>query len=631
MQNVSTLIELIYKKKENQKLWISLSYILQKDKEEIINFCNIMKNKINSGVKPDILLALFLIDFTVDSNNYSLWEKIDSNDFLSCITNILKNNPDEELQSICLYLIKKLADKFKNYPSLQNCQKVKKSLKDSKVNFPQSLKHSYIDILQSKNGNNNNINNKNNNNNINNLNIMKENINNSLNSNNNININHHKNNICKTQYKIIRKSRIPSNPENYLTNLNLNQNNFDKKYTRLIGKLNETTQLIQQINLLINKNINRKYKDNISIFCEKLKTYQEKLIKYIQSSEISDEKLMSICLAVIEDINMTINRYEKFKKGENPGPFLTSFSRDNNPYYDKNKININKTFNFGENHGNILDKMDLGESVKTIFLNDGENGNNIMENSLNVMFGNIEKSEIIDPTKNINQNNNGNKSTHFFNKMSQFSQNGDDINNSSANNNSNILDKNINFLNDSNVMIIGNKIINNNVNNNNSNFKNNSLSNHTSIENKGNEQLFNNLLLNDRNIKDNKTTINNKHNNTLNTNIHNNYNNNMHNNINSIKNNMNSNINNNMYNNNIYHKNNNIPNNIYNDNNINRNQTNNNYNNIYNTQFTPNFRNINLNNINNNNYNNFYNPQNKPNNLSRTQFFINQANFNNKK
>ena len=96
MQNVSTLIELIFKdKEENVNLWESLNDILQKNNKEIINFCNIIKNKINSGIKADILLAVNLVDFAVDFGKMVLWEQIDSKDFLKCIINIIQTNPDQ--------------------------------------------------------------------------------------------------------------------------------------------------------------------------------------------------------------------------------------------------------------------------------------------------------------------------------------------------------------------------------------------------------------------------------------------------------------------------------------------------------------------------------------------------------
>ena len=77
------------------------------------------------------------------------------------------------------------------------------------------------------------------------------------------------------------------------------------------------------------------------------------------------------------------------------------------------------------------------------------------------MFGSIQKSEI----KNSNEiqitNNKNNESMHIFNSMSQFSDNGEEINNNINNNNiQNLIGKNKYIFNNPNVMIIENKIIN---------------------------------------------------------------------------------------------------------------------------------------------------------------------------
>ena len=557
MQNVSTLLEQIFKNEDiNVKLWESLNYILQKNNEEIINFCNIIISKINSGNKPEILLALNLVDFTVDYGKQLLWEKIDSKDFLSCIIDKIQNNKDPDLQSVCLYLINKLAEKFKNYPSLQNCVKLQHNLKRNRVNFPQSLKHSYMDIL---NKSKTNISNNNINNNINNINHI--NIHNThFVPNAHINLN--------KEFKNRKYSGIPIKPENYINNINLDlkPDNFHEKYRRLISKINEIIQLIQEINVLIYKNFNCKYNEKLKNLCEKLTSDKNKLINCINNPKLLDEqKLMSISLTLVEDINMTLDRYEKSKKGENPGPFSTSFLRDNNPYINKPKINICKTFIPEFNHNHNMNELDLGESLQTVDLNDE---NHIMENSLNIMFGKIEKSEVVDLNKNQNQH--SSKNINYFNEMSQYS-NSEDV----FNHNRNLSDKNLSFLNNSNVMIIGNRIINNNINNSNNNFNNNSLANKNFLGNIGNKGIYNNFLLNNNNIQSNNN-ISNK---------------------------------NNLYNTQIIPKN-----HILNRNNvINRNNINNGNN---------------INNRNNNQQINNYND--KYNNTSKTQFYSNHINLNNK-
>ena len=562
MQNVSTLLDLIFKDKENSiKFWFSLSNILQKDNNEIINFCNIIKDKINSGNQQDILLSLNLIDLAVDLDKIVLWEKIDSKNFISCLVNILKNNNDPDIQSICRYLIKKLRDKFKNYPSLKNCSNIFQNLQKSGINIPNSIKHSYINIPKNpilndhhlkNNGYDNIINNNNDNNNKQNKNYNPE-------------------------IKELRKSRLPTNPENYLSIINLNQKNFHQKYQKFINYLIELAKNIGAVNILINNNINCKNNDKILKLYDYLKKGWKQLIEIVDVQNFEDNNLMNICLCIIEDLNMTFQRAKKLMKGENPGEFLTSFTRDNNPYYNQKKININKTINLGENHKKKFDDINLGNTTKTIFLDDGENKN--LKNSLNIMFGSIQKSEI----KNSNEiqitNNKNNESMHVFNSMSQFSDNGEEINNNINNNNiQNLMGKNKYIFNNPNVMIIKNKIINNKGNINN-NLNNNSLTNINNFGNKGSKDIYNNFLLNNQNFQPNKTSINN----------------------------------------NMFNKNMNI-NAYYNK--INNNKINN-KNNIYNANNFSNNRN------NPKNRNNFNNPYNNENFLSKTQYVIKHANFNN--
>ena len=513
MQNVSNLIDLIFKDKEkNVTLWETLKNILNKNKDQIIIFCNTMKNIINSGKKEDILYALNLIDFEVDNSSINLWEKIDSKDFLSAIVKIITNNPDKDLQSVSLYLINKLAHKFQNIPKLKNSINIFQSLKKNNVNFPNSLKYSYRNILEKSKT--------------------------SIYSNNNHNhnpINSSQKRNSSTQYLVTKKSRIPSKPEDYITNINLhlNENNFKHKYKRLVKKLEELTLLIQEINIIIeqgrNNNNNQKLKDS----CEKLKKGQLRIIECIEGNKLEDEKLMSICINVNEDIIMTFERYERFLKGDNPGPFLTSFSRNNNPYSNQNKNKENKTVVIGENHSNKFDEVNLGETMKSIYPNGG-----ILENSLNVMFGNMEKSEVI----NDSQNNKIDENKHFFNEMSHVSNNGKFVNNQ----NEPIANNNLDFFNNSNVMIIGNKIINKDINNNNNKFNNNNFINQNFLEKQGNRKIYNNFLLNN-NINNYNHPSNNNNNILCNTQIkpNNNLNNNLY-------------INNNMKNNNSTHNHTNV-------------------------------------------------------------------------
>ena len=300
-QNIGSVIYSIFNEEgKNSNLWEILKNILQNNEREIEPFCEMIKIKIDKGNKQEKLLSLKIINFAVDIGRVLLWEKIDSKYFLESIINLLRLNLDKDIQNTCLDLINSIYNKFKNYPSLQNWANLYKQLKNSNINFP--INNSYINLKK-----------------------------------------------IKMESNDIRKSRIPSNPDDYLKNINLDLNplNYEKKYYRLVNKLSELTVIIAEMNCLINSKmnipntnfINNNNNNNNDQILEKLyeSLYSGKtsLLKAIQGDKLSEEKLMSISLNIMEDINMTLDRYDKLKQGQNPGPFLTSFSRNNNPYYKK--------------------------------------------------------------------------------------------------------------------------------------------------------------------------------------------------------------------------------------------------------------------------------------------------------
>ena len=264
MSKVSSLLEKIFQcKGANIQLWESLKNILQNDDKEIDPFCYLIKLKINNSNKSDTLLALDLLDFAVDTGRMLLWSIIDSDNFLSCIINIIKNRFDTDLQTVALYLIQKWAFKFQNFPSIQNSYNTYNKLKHYKLNFPKEIKNSYKDYLNKKIQ-------------------IKPNQKNYIDNNDIINqINKNKNNAkgSKMSKKALRISRMPSDPNDYLKNINIDfkNNNFDKKYSRLVSKLNDWTHAIQEINILIDNNINGQNNLKLQPLCENLKKGKEKL------------------------------------------------------------------------------------------------------------------------------------------------------------------------------------------------------------------------------------------------------------------------------------------------------------------------------------------------------------------
>ena len=452
MSQVYNLLNLIFEQKgANSQVWESLKNVLQNQSNEIEPFCFLIKNRINSGNNADILLALNILDYAVDYGRLLLWETIDKKNFLESIINILKSKPDIKLHNTSLYLIQKWSLKFKNYPSIRNCKNAYNALKNT-ISFPINISNSYLNYISQNNLMNNNINNNMNNNINNNFTFGNSNNNNMNNNNNNImnmnfnnnmnNINYDLNNINNINNKIInnknieknhlinknplRLSRVPSNPSDYIDNihLDLNVNNYPKKYHRLLVKLYEWTHSIQEINVLIDNNINFQNNIQLNKLCADLKNGNDQLIRTIQGSKLKDEKLMEISLNVSEDILMTLDRYEKSKKMQSPGPFLTSFLRDDNP----NKKNETKLTGIEKNDFKDKDPREkikylgFGDSINTKYIE--EDNNNIDFNNSNInlsgLFDKSNKTMKLDMSQNTNVNDNNN---NMFTSMSMSNSN----------------------------------------------------------------------------------------------------------------------------------------------------------------------------------------------------------------
>ena len=443
MPKISAILDSLFLNNgANTYLWDSLKKLIQNQSDEIVPFCFIIRNKIIRGNKSEILLAFAILDFAVDSGRVLLWEKIDNKDFLSIIVNLLKTNSDLDLQETALYLIQKWSNKFKNYPSLQNCNNVYNSLKNNNIFFPTFTKNLYQSYLIQGNNNNqlnnknpnsvnnntnnmiyNNFNNNNviynnkifNNNNvifnnkiINNNNIINNNMNNKNNINNinNINANYQNDQNNNNQ---LRLSRVPSDPVDYVKNLriDLNTSSYEKKYRRLVNKLYDWVNSIQEINILIDNNYNCQNNNKIKVLCEELKKGYFRLVSTIQGPKLKNETLMEISLKVSEDMFMTFSRGEKSLNGKSPGPFLSSFTRNDNPNINKreNKESLNYETNDFKNKDPLekIGKLGFGDTIVTQYMDDDENtNNNSLGNTLNDLFEKNNKS--VDIEKSLKTN-----------------------------------------------------------------------------------------------------------------------------------------------------------------------------------------------------------------------------------
>ena len=447
MSKIYPILEQLFQSNgANPNLWGSIKDIVQNQSEEIIPFCILIKNKIVSSNKEDILLALYVLDYVVDYGRLLLWTEIDKYKFLECFINILKYASDADLKNCVLYLIQKWAIKFQNYPAIQNCKIIYNNLRSNNIIFPNNIKKSYLNYISgnTQNNTNNNYNNLNNmnynmnynnfnNNNYNIKNNMNNNMNfNNINNNNNLmkmnynnhninnqnNINVYKNDINNDDNSIMRQSRIQSNPNDYIKtiNLDLNPSSYEKKYYKLVNKLNEWMHKIQEINILIDNNINNQHNQKLKTLYDELKSGNESLVSNIESPKLKDEKLMKISLNVCEDMVMTFNRCEKSMKGENPGPFLSSFTRDDNPNGKKNKNNIitsiiKDDFKY-EDPMEKINKLGFGDTICTKFFDTGEdNTGDGLDNSLSGLFDKLNKTIKLNEEQNTDNN-------KFFTNMS---------------------------------------------------------------------------------------------------------------------------------------------------------------------------------------------------------------------
>ena len=161
------------------------------------------------------------------------------------------------------------------------------------------------------------------------------------------------------------------------------------------------------------------------MLCKDLKENNELLIRTIQGPKLKDEKLMQISLNINEDIVMTLNRYEKSIKGENPGPFLSSFTRDDNPFLNKFEKNINNNkhgiFN-NDSSNEEIEKLGFGDTITTKYLTErGNKNNNSLQNNLSDFFDETNKTTKIDIVQTIDLNTKN--KNNFYNNMTNSNSN----------------------------------------------------------------------------------------------------------------------------------------------------------------------------------------------------------------
>ena len=541
MSQLITILDSIFKANGGTtRQWRNANEILLTHTEEVKKYCAYMKNKIRDLNKNIQLLALDFLDYSIDDGKIPLWTQVGSKEFLTSLVNIYKTRNDQEVQIKILYLIKKWANKFQKYNTIiPNFTSTYENLKNNDVEFPDDIESTYEKYL----GNDNEGNNKSNNNKYNNVNNL-----------------------------------VSSENKNYVKkiNLDLRTTSYERKYKRLVNKLDDWTQQIQDANVLMDMANENGFDDELRGICNDLETGKTQLIDTIESGKLKDEKLMQISLGVQDDIEMTLKRWNDVKNGKKPQSFKSSFLNEKNN--NDNGFNKNKD-NMGNNKQNkggfdLLGFDDDFGGNNNNSGNNNSNNNNMLGNDLfDVFSGNNNNNNNMGNTNNFNNNNQnmGNSNNNNQNNNLNFFGNNNGQNNQNLNN--------INFFDNNNNL---NNNQQNNQNNNNNFFGNNNI-NQNNQNNGDNNDLYSQIF----NMNENK---NNQIINNLQSNLNSVYKESGQFGIDFTNNNNNNNINNNNLNNNNNNFNNIMSFTGSNDNNFNFNDSNNQNNqNTSNRDFNFNF------------------------------------------
>ena len=438
MSQLITILDSIFKANGGTtRQWRNANEILLTHTEEVKKYCAYMKNKIRDLNKNIQLLALDFLDYSIDDGKIPLWTQVGSKEFLTSLVNIYKTRNDQEVQIKILYLIKKWANKFQKYNTIiPNFTSIYENLKNNDVEFPDDIESTYEKYL----GNDNEGNNKSNNNKYNNINNL-----------------------------------VSSENKNYVKkiNLDLRTTSYERKYKRLVNKLDDWTQQIQDANVLMDMANENGFDDELRGICNDLETGKTQLIDTIESGKLKDEKLMQISLGVQDDIEMTLKRWNDVKNGKKPQSFKSSFLNEKN----------NNDNGFNKNNDNMGNNKQNKGGFDLLGFDDDFGGNNNNSGNNNSNNNNMLGNDLFDVFSGNNNNNNNMGNTNNFNNNNQ----------NMGNNNNNNQNNNLNFF--------GNNNGQNNQNLNNINFfdNNNNLNNNQQNNQNNNNNFFGNNNINQNN------------------------------------------------------------------------------------------------------------------------------------
>ena len=231
-----------------------------------------------------------------------IWRQLSSKSSMLLYLTMLKTRQQPSIQMKILGLIKKWGEKFQTYKAtVPNFSEVYQNLLRSGVVFPNNFTSTYFQYLPKIQPQSNNYSND----------FTSNDYENDFNSNNNAQSNEGGFDYAEN----IKYSLVPSQ--------------FEEKYTKLVNYLVTLVESIQLANEMIDNTRPGNVDDSLKEVMESLRIGNNRLIETISSDRLKNEKLMDLTIAIDEDINRTMNRYENLSNRSKPEPFLSSFVEKN--------------------------------------------------------------------------------------------------------------------------------------------------------------------------------------------------------------------------------------------------------------------------------------------------------------
>ena len=228
----------------------------------------------------------------------------------------------------------------------------------------------------------------------------------------------------------------------------LNPSNYPDKYIKFVIELRVIIENIDLANDMLNGSDHTKpIDDGMTSIIHNIRDLGKNLMKAIEY-QIKDDKLMSLCLAINDDIALTMTRYSELKKKMKPRPFRSAL-KDEEEIIVVEKVNSNEKKSTVKSNNNLIDIFDDLNIGSKSAVNTNVNTNVISNN--NTVVNNNDIFDFFGQNNSNLSKSNNNQSQDNLNTNINIIQNNKQVNtndlfpfenNSLINNNLKPIDKN---------------------------------------------------------------------------------------------------------------------------------------------------------------------------------------------